>query len=219
MELQNALAREKAWHLERQDLLQRQKVLARECDHRILNSLQLIVGFLSSQSLTASPEAAAQLTEAARRITAIGHVHQQLHLPDNRNNVNLKKYLQGLCDDISDVLFQPGTGHRILVEGAELAVPSLFAMPLGLITNELIINSAKYAEGNVTVRLETSPTKGHSLSVSDAGPGLPAGFDPASGKGLGMKIIQSLVQQIGGALHTRPGASGTGAIFAITFGN
>jgi len=52
-----------------------------------------------------------------------------------------------------------------------MAVLSVFAMPLGDITNELITNSAKYAEGNVTVRLETSSTKGHSLSVSDAAGG------------------------------------------------
>ena len=81
-----------------------------------------------------------------------------------------------------------------------MAVPSLFAMPLGVITNELITNSAKYAEGNVTVRLETSSTKGHSLSVSDAAAGW---VRSRKRQGNWMKIIQSLVQQIGGALHTR----------------
>jgi Cyclic nucleotide-binding domain len=55
-----------------------------------------------------------------------------------------------------------------------------------------------------------TPTIGHSLSVSDDGPGLPKGFDPARSKGLGMKIIATLVKQIGGALLIAPGEEGHG---------
>jgi two-component sensor histidine kinase len=64
--------------------------------------------------------------------------------------------------------------------------------------NELIINSAKHAKGNIIVRLETASADIHSLSVSDAGPKSSTEFDPVRGRGLGMKIIQSLVKQIGG---------------------
>jgi two-component sensor histidine kinase len=91
------------------------------------------------------------------------------------------------------------------------------AIPLGLIVNELITNTAKYAEGHVTVRIEaTSPTE-RSLTVEDDGPGLPAGFKPADSKGLGMKIVLSLVQQIGGALHILPGENGHGTRFKVSF--
>ena len=93
----------------------------------------------------------------------------------------------------------------------------MFAIPLGFIVNELITNSAKHAQSNITVRLEATPTIGHSLSVSDDGPGLPAGFDPATSKGLGMKIIGSLVKQIGGELQIAPGGNGRGASFTVTF--
>jgi two-component sensor histidine kinase len=102
-------------------------------------------------------------------------------------------------------------------EEAWLREKSKFAIPLGFIVNELITNSAKYARNNITVRLETTATIGHSLSVLDDGPGLPAGFDPARSKGLGMKIISSLVKQIGGKLQIVLGANGHGAGFAVTF--
>ena len=91
------------------------------------------------------------------------------------------------------------------------------AIPLGFIVNELITNSAKYAAGHITVRIEaTSPTD-RSLSVIDDGPGLPAGFKPADSKGLGMKIVLSLVQQIGGELHIMPRDSGRGTRFMVKF--
>ena len=176
-------------------LSQRQVMLAQEFEHRLINGLQLIVSLLSLQSRTATtPEAADQLTIAARRVAALGRVHRRLHLLDHQDHVEFKEYLQHLCEDLSGLLFQDGSGYAIVVEGAKVEIPTTLAIPLGFIVNELITNSAKYAEGHVTVRIEaTSPTD-RSLSVVDDGPGLPAGFKPADSKGLGMKIVLSLVQ-------------------------
>ena len=78
-------------------------------------------------------------------------------------------------------------------------------------------NSAKYAEGHVTIRIEASSPTHRSLSVIDDGPGLPAGFKPKDSKGLGMKIVLSLVKQIGGELHILPGDNGRGTRFTVTF--
>ena len=58
-------------------------------------------------------------------------------------------------------------------------------------------NAAKHGGGIITVRLEEPPEGGHLLSVCNEGPPLPEGFDPAASKGLGMKIVQALVEQIG----------------------
>jgi two-component system, sensor histidine kinase PdtaS len=131
--------------------------------------------------------------------------------------VEFKQYLQHLCEDLSGLLLQEEAGYTIIVEGAKIDIPTGFAIPLGFIVNELITNSAKYAKSNITVRLETTPTIGHSLSVLDDGPGLPAGFDPAESQGLGMKIIGSLVKQIAGKLQIAPSESGRGARFTVTF--
>ena len=216
-ELQAARAREDALLREKSDLLQRQDMLAQEFDHRLANSLQVICTLLSLQSRTATPEAAAQLTVAANRVASFGRVHRGLHLLDHQESVQFKEYLQHLCDDLSGLLFQGESARTIVVEGAAINIPTVFAIPLGFIVNELITNSAKYAKNNITVRLETSPSTGHSLSVQDDGPGFPAGYDPAASKGLGMKIINSLVKQIGGELQIAPGENFRGATFTVTF--
>jgi two-component system, sensor histidine kinase PdtaS len=216
-ELQAARARERAWLREKSDLFRRQDMLAQEFEHRLVNSLQIIVSLLSLQSRTAGPEAAAQLTVAANRVASFGRVHRRLHLLDHQESVEFKQYLQHLCEDLSGLLFQEKNERSISVEGATVDIPTVFAIPLGFIVNELITNSAKYARSNITVRLETTATIGHSLSVFDDGPGLPAGFDPAESKGLGMKIISSLVKQIGGKLQIVLGANGHGAGFTVIF--
>ena len=129
--------------------------------------------------------------------------------------MEFKRYLQQLCEDLSRLLFEGET--TITVEAVEIDIPTAFAIPLAFILNELITNSAKHAKSNITVRLETSPIIGHSLSVSDDGPGLPQGFDPARSKGIGMKIIATLVEQIGGALQIAPGDQGNGTRFTVVF--
>jgi two-component system, sensor histidine kinase PdtaS len=216
-ELQATTAREDTLLREKADFLQRQDMLAQEFEHRLVNSLQIIASLLSLQSRTATPEAAAQLTVAANRVASFGRVHRGLHLLDHQESVEFKQYLQQLCEDLSGLLFQRENERTIAVEGATVDIPTVFAIPLGFIADELITNSAKYAKSNITVRLETSPTFGHSLSVLDGGPGLPAGFDPAASKGLGMKIVGSLVKQIGGELQIAPGENGRGATFTVTF--
>jgi two-component sensor histidine kinase len=216
-ELLAASAREEALLREKSDLLRRQDMMAQEFEHRLVNSLQIITSLLSLQSRTASPEAAGQLKVAANRVASFGRVHRGLHLLDHLESVEFKQYLQHLCEDLSALLFQGETAHTIVVEGVRIDVPTVFAIPLGFIVNELITNSAKCAKSNITVRLENEPTVGHSLSVLDDGPGLPIGFDPSASKGLGMKIIASLVKQIGGTLQVAPGENHRGARFTVKF--
>jgi two-component sensor histidine kinase len=216
-ELQSAHAREAAWLNEKSDLLRRQDMLAREFEHRLVNSVQIIASLLSLQSRSAGPEAAAQLTVAAKRVASFGRVHHRLHLLDHQESVEFREYLSGLCQDLSDLLFQGETASPIAVEGVKIDVPTKFAIPLGFVVNEMITNAAKYAEGNIIVRLETSPALGHTLSISDDGPGLPSGFDPVRSRGLGMKIIGSLVKQIDGKLQITAGESGRGTRCTVTF--
>jgi two-component system, sensor histidine kinase PdtaS len=216
-ELQSAHAREAAWLGEKSDLLRRQDMLAQEFEHRLVNSLQIIVSLLSLQSRNAGSEAAAQLTAAAKRVASFGRVHRRLHLLDHREGVEFREYLSGLCEDLSDLLFHGETASPIVVEGVKIDIPTKFAIPLGFVVNEMITNAAKYAKGNIIVRLETSPTLGHALSVSDDGPGLPSAFDPLRSKGLGMKIISSLVKQIDGKVQITAGKGDRGTCCTVTF--
>ena len=217
-ELQAALAREAALLEEKGDLLLRQDTLAQEFEHRLINNLQVISSLLSLQSRTATtPEAAAQLTAAARRVSALGRVHRRLHLLDHQETVEFRQYLRLLCEDLSGLLFPELAGHAIGVEGARFEIPTALAIPLGFIVNELITNAVKHGKGHIIVRLETTSPSDHSLSVSDEGPGLPAGFDPVASKGFGMKILLSLVKQIGGELRILPDDNENAARLMITF--
>jgi two-component sensor histidine kinase len=217
-ELRASLAREKTLREEKRDLSEHHAMLAQEFEHRFLNGLQLIAGLLSLQSRnTRTPEAAFQLTSAARRVIALGRVHHQLHACDHLKNVELKQFLVDLCDDLSDVLFEERTDHIIMVEGGRAEIPTALAAPLGFIVNELITNSVKYAKSDITVRIENTAPASYSLSVLDQGPGLPAGFDATKWKGLGMKLVVSLVKQIGGELQIVPRNNGCAARFTVMF--
>jgi two-component system, sensor histidine kinase PdtaS len=167
--------------------------------------------------LMPTPDARIQLSIAARRVVALGTVHHRLHRLDQQANVEFKEFLIGLCDNLSDLLFQNRTDHAIVVEGTKVEMPSALASALGLITNELITNSVKYAGGDITVRLEESAPAAYALSVLDDGPGLPAGCEPAKSKGLGMKLVLWLVKQIGGDLQIIPRDDDHRACFTVTF--
>jgi two-component sensor histidine kinase len=198
-------------------LLDQKTMLAKEFDHRLLNSLQLISSLLSLQSRAMkNPEAAAQLSIAGSRVAALGRVHRRLHVLDHLETVEFKQYILRLCEDLCGMLFNGEPKQAIVVEGEDIEIPTLLGIPLGFIVNELVTNSAKHAKGTITVRLESAPA-GYSLSVLDDGPGLPEGFTPSGHKGLGMKIIQSLVKQIGADFQMGRGDHDLGARFTILF--
>jgi two-component system, sensor histidine kinase PdtaS len=143
-QLSNALAREDALLREKSDLLRRHAMMAQEFEHRLFNSLQLIVSLLWLQSRAAStPEAATQLNIAADRVSALGRVHRQLHVLDHQERVELKQYIHQLCEDLSGLLLQEGAKRAIAVEGVDVEIPTALGIPLGFIINELITNSAK----------------------------------------------------------------------------
>ena len=95
-------------------------------------------------------------------------------------------------------------------------MPVGLGIPLGFIVNELITNAVKYGSGSIAVNVETSGA-GYVLRVIDEGPGLPGNFDPAKSKGLGMKLIHSLVTQINGTIGFSAGDDGRGTCFTVSF--
>lgn len=214
--LRKSLNRERALLRQKNLLIQQKDTLSKESEHRLLNGLQLVTSLLSIQSRSAgNPEAAALLTIAANRVAAIGRVHRHLHALDHVKSVDFKLYLESLCGDLSSMTSAASLENAISVEGADLRLPSAAAIPLGFIANELITNAIKYAKGKIAVRLQETPKGGYSLAVSDDGPGLPDEFNPAATRGLGMKIISSLVRQIGGSLKIGKGDNGKGAQFIV----
>ena len=213
--LRQALAREEALLSQKDELIQQQAVLSQESDHRLLNGIQMIVSLLSLQSrASTNAEVASQLTAAADRIATIGRIHHRLHSFDGVQTFALKQYLEDLCRDFSMML---SAERPIVVEGIEIALPAATAIPLGFIAYELITNAAKYGTGRITVRLRANSETDYALSVSNDGPGLPESFDPADREGLGMRIIRSLVKQIGGELRIGRDDRNQGTRYTVLF--
>ena len=217
--LREALAREQVLLREKSILIQEQENLRRESDHRLLNGLQMVVSLLSLQSRAApTSDLAAQLSTAANRVAAIERIHRCLHKHDGATTVAFKTYLEELCCDFSGITgAQDGPKQVFRVEGTEVPLPAATAIPLGFIVNELITNAVKYGTGDVRVSLDAGPGGSHVLTVSNAGPAMPEGYDPASSKGLGMKIIQSFARKIGGKLIFARDNGDQGARISVVF--
>jgi two-component sensor histidine kinase len=217
--LRETLAREEALLHQKYELIEQQAVLSQESDHRLLNGLQMIASLLSLQSrASANAETASQLAVAANRVSTIGRIHRRLHSFDGVETVAFKRYLEDLCRELSTMLSsQQGQQEAIIVEGIDLDLPTVTGIPLGFIVNELVTNAIKYGKGRIAATLEPNPGKGYALSVSNDGPVLPEGFDPATSKGLGMKIIRSLVERIGGELRIGRGDNNEGSQFTVLF--
>ena len=216
--LRASVLRERDLLRQKDELIQQKDILGKESEHRILNGLQLITSLLAMQSRgTKNPEVAAQLTIAANRVATLGRIHRHLHALDKLECVEFKQYLEKLCYDLADMASNEFPERSLRVEGAELKVLSVIAIPLGFIASELITNSIKYAKGRITVSLQAGPNGDCALSVSDDGPGLPAAFDPAATRGLGMKIITALVRQIHGELNFAKGDHDQGTRISVLF--
>jgi two-component sensor histidine kinase len=187
-------------------------LLAREIDHRVMNSLQFVTAMLRLQGKKASGgEAAAEIEAAANRVAAVARVHRHFHIEDDTATVPALTYLRRLCEDLSRIL-----GVTVEVDGENGLLPTTSIQPVGLIVNELVINAAKHGAGKVNVAYRCNGVR--KLTVCDEGSGLPPGFDPATNaNGLGMKIADVLAKQLGGSFEAGSNPAGKGACFTVTF--
>ena len=184
-----------------------------ELDHRVANSLQLAVDFLLfQQARLVEPAARKALIDAAERLVAVGHLHRFLCAHDGDLEVDLKPFLETLA-----ALIAQSTGLNCITDVESVRVTGAAAQQLGLLVNELAINAAKHAyplgePGDVTIQGWREGDRLR-LSVADRGAGLPAGFDPAAGDGLGLEIVRRILRQLDGALHAE---ADHGARFVVT---
>ena len=191
--------------------LEQTKLLAREIDHRVMNSLQFVSGLLRMQGKTLETNAASQLEMAANRVAAVARVHRHFHLEEDTANAKTLTYLGRLCEDLSRIL-----GVPIIVNGQDGSLPTTAIQPVGLIVNELVTNAAKHGAGKITVTYKSGTTR--ELIVCDQGPGIPTGFEPAqSTSGLGMRVVQALAKQLNGKVSAKANPAGQGACFTVSF--
>jgi two-component sensor histidine kinase/putative methionine-R-sulfoxide reductase with GAF domain len=167
----------------------------RELQHRVKNNLQMIVAFLSLKQRESSGETAEKLQDVMSRIQAVSLAHDLLSGGHAVSRLDFGDYLKSLCANIdpqrSDLIIE--------VEAQSVQVPIDRAVPAGLVVNELITNSLKYAFGNsggrirVTFNIVANSSEA-CVAVEDDG----RGIEIPPKKGIGLSLVEGFAHQIQG---------------------
>lgn len=175
------------------------ELMLRELHHRVKNNLQMVSSLFRLQARRMSDvNIATVLREGQARVEAMSILHQQLYQTEMVTNINLQTYLDTLLDKLQYAYGFSGRAFtaNISVEPTEIDVDK--ALPIGLIVNELLTNSFKYAFKDCSephIHLEIRPTY---LYYKDNGVGLPASFNPQQVESFGTRLISSFSQQLNG---------------------
>ena len=198
--------------------LEEKEVLLREIHHRVKNNMQIISSLLNLQiQYVENSEVENILKESQGRVKSMVMVHEKLYQSPHFNNINFKEYLKKLVSDIFySYGIKTGTIKYVLnIENINIAVET--AIPLGLIINELVTNSLKYAfpkcEGTIKIELKQLKEV-FKLIVADNGIGLPKKINIYNTSTLGLQLVNNLVNQIDGQIELD---RNNGTSFKITF--
>lgn len=198
----------------------RAELLLREVNHRVANSLAIIVSLMNLQRSTLADASALQaIEEAQARILAIAGVHRRLYTSHDVQNVDIGAYLGGLVEELRSSMLAWGSDYAILLKVDPISLPTDKAVSLGIIVTELVTNAYKYAyvgdhrgEIRVTVACENGNC---CLTVEDDGVGMPSASQP-SGTGLGTRVIRSMSARLGGVPVYEPTERGTRAVLRFS---
>lgn len=203
---------------ERDALIQRKDLLIREVDHRVKNSLQMVLSLLRIQAGKQVDLKSRQVLQTAgMRIQAVAQVHTLLYARSNAESVQFDDYLEEICSFLGATLGASERRRALLVEAEPIELPPDHAIPLALITTELVTNSFRHAfggkPGTVWVQFRRNPDDMLELTVADDGRGLAPGFDIFRGEGLGLQVVAAMVAQLGARFEI---AHQAGARFTLT---
>jgi two-component sensor histidine kinase len=162
-----------------------------------------VSGMLQMQARPQSPELAAALTKAIDRVQVISTIHTSLYKGGRKDDLEFSDYLKNLCDRLAASLTD-GERINIAVEAEPADIPVDDAVPLGIIVNELVTNAVKHAfpppsSGVISVRF-VARDEDIFLSIGDSGRGLP-NMDTPGQPGLGMKLVDAMVRQLGAKME------------------
>jgi len=200
--------------------LREKEVLLKEVHHRVKNNLQVISSLLNLQARhVLDPQALEMFKESQNRVRSIALFHEKLYQSRDLAHVEASEYLKTL---IANLLAAYGARPSALVLDVgeeEVLLGVDVAVPLGLVVNELISNALKHAFpgghlGQIRVELRRVEETRCRLSVIDNGVGFPSNLDFRRAPSLGLQLVCTLVDQLGGAIELiRSG----GTKFSVTF--
>jgi two-component sensor histidine kinase len=204
--------------IEIKNSLNEKEVLLREINHRVKNNLQIIASLLHLQADSIDDKKLVDiLKESETRVKSMAIVHEKLYQSSNFADINFKQYLEKL---VYDILYTYGIKIGTIkvqldIEDIDLNMDT--AIPLGLIINELVTNTIKYAfpqnEGTITIKLKSLP-ENIEITIADNGIGLPKDIKLENPETLGLQLVQTLTKQLDGKLKLN---KDNGTEFKITF--
>ncbi|MEL6358101.1 MAG: sensor histidine kinase, partial [Bacteroidota bacterium] len=185
---------------------QENELLLKEIHHRVKNNLEMVSSLLKLQAVKTKDASAKEVMQASQnRVQSMGIIHQKLYQGEKLASVEMLDYFQNLSENIIDA-FGAHDQVAIRYDMKPLEVDVDTAVPIGLIVNELLTNSMKYAfpegkKGEIALSLkETEPNRLH-LVVADNGVGK-LGDTPIKGTGFGSQLVQLLTIQLQGTMQT-----------------
>ena len=184
-----------------QHLVNEKDWLVKEIHHRVKNNFHMVMGLLGTQSgYLKNEEAKSAIAESQQRIHAMSLIHQKLYQSDNLSDINMHDYIHELVDYLRDS-FNITNNIRVNLQIDRISLDLSHCIPLGLMLNEAITNSFKYAfpnkqEGIIDISFKRTSGNHLLLTINDNGIGLPSGFNFNKPDSMGMNLIQGLSKDI-----------------------
>ena len=186
--------------------LTEKEVLLKEIHHRVKNNLQIICSLLSLQAAEIEdPKACQTFKESQDRVKAMALIHERLYQSRDLASIDFAGYVRNLTGHLLRSYKASSSAVRLDLKVDSVPMNLDVAIPCGLIINELVSNALKYAfpdgrGGEITVRFCEENGQGLALTVRDSGIGFPAGSNPEESESLGLKLVRSLTDQLGGTV-------------------
>lgn len=183
--------------------LEDKDVLIKEVHHRVKNNLQIVSSILSMQSRKlVDKQAREAVNEGKSRIKTMSLIHEKLYKSDELSRVNMKEYMKELNSYIFSSYKPENIEYEVKCENIILDIET--SIPIGLIMNEAISNSLKYAfydkkEEQIISELTNNQNE-FILTIKDNGRGMPENFEVKNSTGTGMRLIRTLTDQLDGTL-------------------
>jgi PAS domain S-box-containing protein len=186
--------------------LQEKEILIKEIHHRVKNNLQIIISLLFLQAKkTDDPLSEAALTDSQTRVKSMALIHEKLYQSDSLSSIDFHGYLQNLVSNLMITYGIDKNRVRTQISVQQLPLTITTAIPLGLIMNELVSNSLKYAfpggrEGILSVSSNVHENT-VIVKVRDNGWGIPESLDWKHAESLGLCLVQMLTRQLKGTIE------------------
>jgi len=200
--------------------LSEKEILLREIHHRVKNNLQVIISLLNLQSgYIHDAETLRAMTEGQNRVRSMALVHEKFYQSDGISEIDFAEYTEKLCQYIFQSFPETASRVQLTVESDKVAFDLDTAMPCGLLINEIVSNSLKYAfpdgmAGEIVIQLKSEEKNKVRISVRDNGKGMAQEYDLKNPTTLGLQLIDALTSQLNGEVEM---IRKDGTIFNITF--